>query len=166
MRRPWYQDQMNLRTIDEARRKGHADRKQAIEEADVLRKKLLAEEKIRRGIDQARQTRTELHKVLKKPGGVQDLLNQSERWHAQITSARADWQRASDLMAHAEGSLDLAWTGLLKRVSTTILPAIKPITNWHSVSKKSALTWPLWSMGNSITPKQNGRIRNSLRKPA
>src|SRR5262249_48986909 len=75
----------------------------------------LAEEAVRQALDQVRHTRAELLAVLKTPGGVHGLLNQPARWEAQLLTARADWQRARDLAATAEGALDPEWTGLLRQ---------------------------------------------------
>src|SRR5262249_25961665 len=47
-----------------------------------------------------------LHATLKKPGGVQELLNQPSRWELFLKTADAELTQAQRLMAGAEGSLD------------------------------------------------------------
>ena len=82
-----------------------------IQQAEEAQKQASAEEKVRNGLDQARKTRDELHAILKKPGGVHELLNQPARWQAKIDSARADWKRAED---HADVTGDPQWTKQVK----------------------------------------------------
>jgi tetratricopeptide (TPR) repeat protein/tRNA A-37 threonylcarbamoyl transferase component Bud32 len=76
------------------------------QQAEAARRVAATENTIRQNIDQARQAREQLHAVLKKGGGVQELLNQPLRWQAQIRVARADWQTAHDLVTTAEQTLD------------------------------------------------------------
>jgi tetratricopeptide (TPR) repeat protein/serine/threonine protein kinase len=107
----WYESQQAETARKEALAQAETDRKEALVLVETARKQAIADEKVRRGLEQARQTRAELHKVLKQPGGVQALLNQPARWQAQLKSARADWQRAND---HAEAAVGPQWTNLLK----------------------------------------------------
>jgi tetratricopeptide (TPR) repeat protein len=85
------------------------ERRQALSRAEAKRKRSLTEQAVRQGLDQAQRGHAQLLATLKKPGGVQDLLNQPARWEAQLQAARGDWRRANALAAN-EGSLapDLA----------------------------------------------------------
>jgi tetratricopeptide (TPR) repeat protein len=114
----WHQNEEARRALADAERRREEERKQALldaaearREAEALRKQALAEDKVRQSMDQARATRAELHKVLKQPNGVQELLNQPARWPSQIKAARADWQRARDA---AEGTPGRHWTAALQ----------------------------------------------------
>ena len=107
----WYEIQQAEAERKQVVADAEADRKQALADMEAARKQKIAEEKIREAVDQARKTRDELHKILKKPGGVHELLNQPERWQAQIKSARADWQRAID---NVEAAADPQWTDQVK----------------------------------------------------
>jgi eukaryotic-like serine/threonine-protein kinase len=82
----------------------------------AARRLALTEQAVRQALDQARHTRADLLAVLKTPGGVHGLLNQPARWEAQLQAARYDWQRARDLAATAEGTLDPESTDLLRQV--------------------------------------------------
>jgi tetratricopeptide (TPR) repeat protein len=73
------------------------------QQADMARKQALTEQAVRQSLDQAQDGHAKLFAALKKPGGVQELLNQPARWELQIKTAHADWQRAKALAASAEG---------------------------------------------------------------
>ncbi|MFM9969590.1 MAG: tetratricopeptide repeat protein [Burkholderiales bacterium] len=96
----------------EALAEAETQRKQVLAQAEVLRKQSIAEEKVRQALDQARKTRDELHKILKKPNGVQELLNQPAVWQAQIKNARSDWERARD---YADDTGDPHWPAEIKK---------------------------------------------------
>ena len=84
------------------------------QQSRLARQQTLAEERIRQSLDQVAHARAELHKALKKDGGVQELLTQPARWQALVNAARADWQRAKDVLAQAEDNLAPHWVSLLK----------------------------------------------------
>jgi serine/threonine-protein kinase len=86
----WYQDDQNRRATEAALRAAAEDRKFA-----------LAQQGVAKALKQAEDTRHELHKMLGKPGGVFDLLNDPARWQALIQAARGSLQRAAALLANA-----------------------------------------------------------------
>jgi serine/threonine protein kinase/tetratricopeptide (TPR) repeat protein len=60
---------------------------------------------VRHALDQAEAAVEELHEILKKPGGVFELLNRPENWHDRIKLAEATLDHARAL-AKAETDLD------------------------------------------------------------
>ena len=78
-----------------------------LHQAEVERKKDLAEAGVRQALDQAEQGRAELHAILQKPGGVFELLNDPARWKARIDSARKPHSRPG---ARPDGDCR-AWSG-------------------------------------------------------
>jgi serine/threonine-protein kinase len=86
------------------------------QQAEAARKLALTEQAVRQSLDQAQDGHAKLLASLKKPGGVQQLLNQPARWELQIQTARADWQRAQMLAANAEGSLAPGLTDRLQKL--------------------------------------------------
>src|SRR5439155_19840642 len=70
----------------------------------------LTEQSVRQAVDQAAKVRGELHALLTKPGGVQELLNQPGRWDFLIQSANSELAQARRLAARAEGSLSVELT--------------------------------------------------------
>ncbi len=87
---------------------------------EAARKQALTEQAVRQGLKQAREGHERLHADLRKPGGVQGLLNQPARWEVQLKVARADWQRAAALAAGAEGALDPALADALAELDRTL----------------------------------------------
>jgi tetratricopeptide (TPR) repeat protein len=77
---------------------------------DAARKRALTEHSIRQALERAVASRTELHSLLKKPGGVQELLNQPARWELFLKTAQGELAQARRLMAQAEGDLDAELT--------------------------------------------------------
>src|SRR5262249_36252486 len=73
---------------------GWALRDREAREQEIAResaqKLALTEQGIRQALDQANKIRGELHAVLKKPGGVQQLLNQPARWDLFLQTAQAE----------------------------------------------------------------------------
>src|SRR5262249_12372143 len=74
-------------------------------------------EGIRQALDRASGSRAELHAILKKPGGVQQLLNQPARWELFIKTAQGELAQAQRLAVRAEGSLDAEWTGAMDQLA-------------------------------------------------
>jgi serine/threonine protein kinase len=62
----------------------------------------LAERDVRKYLETADDAHTKLIEELKKPGGVQSLLNQKESWELRIQTARAAWKVAKDTAEKAE----------------------------------------------------------------
>jgi serine/threonine-protein kinase len=88
--------------------------------AEAGRKLALTELAVQQGLDQAQRGHAQLLAALKKPGGVQDLLNQPARWEAEIKAARGDWQRAHALATNAEGSLDPELAARLQKLDCVL----------------------------------------------
>jgi eukaryotic-like serine/threonine-protein kinase len=72
----------------------------------TARKLALTEEGIRQALDRGTASRADLHVILKKPGGVQQLLNQPARWKLLIKTAQGELAQARQLAVRDEGSLD------------------------------------------------------------
>ena len=79
-----------------------------------------AEQDVRQNLKQAQEAHDKLHEELKKPDGVQRLLNQRARWELQIQSARAAWQRAKDRADKAHGKLDPELAELLQKLDADL----------------------------------------------
>jgi tetratricopeptide (TPR) repeat protein/serine/threonine protein kinase len=77
---------------------------------ESARKLALTEQAIRDALDRAGKSRGDLLAVLKKQGGVQDLLNQPARWDLFLKSAQAEVVQARRLLARAEGDVDAKLT--------------------------------------------------------
>src|SRR5690606_2997823 len=76
------------------------EREIAREEA---RKLALTAQGIRHALDRAEASRGELQALLKKPGGVQEMLNQTSRWELFIKTAQGELAHARRLVVRAEG---------------------------------------------------------------
>ena len=63
------------------------------------------EQGIRQALDRGTKGGADLHAILKRPGGVQQLLNQPARWELLIKSARGELVQAQQLAVRAEGRL-------------------------------------------------------------
>jgi serine/threonine protein kinase/Tfp pilus assembly protein PilF len=87
----WYHDEQNRLAADEALRQAELERRRAVAEAAI-----------REALDQAEASHEGLHAILRKPGGVFDLLNQPDRWQAQTQATAAAIDRAQALLANAE----------------------------------------------------------------
>jgi serine/threonine protein kinase/tetratricopeptide (TPR) repeat protein len=83
---------------------------------ETARKLALTEEGIRQALDRASTSRAELQAILKKPGGVQQLLNQPARWELFIKTAQAELAQARRLAVRAEGSFDAESTQAMDRL--------------------------------------------------
>jgi tetratricopeptide (TPR) repeat protein len=92
------------------------EREDLLRQAEIARKLGTAEQDVRQNLKQAEEAHVKLLEELKKPGGVQGLLNQRSRWELQIKTARAAWQRAKGRADNAEGSLDSELANLLKKL--------------------------------------------------
>src|SRR5262249_56521916 len=88
---------------------------------ETARKLTLTKEGIRQALDRASRSRAELHAILKKPGGVQLLLNQPARWELLIRTAQGELAQAQRLAARAEGSLDAEWTGAMDELAQQLI---------------------------------------------
>lgn len=73
---------------------------------ETARKLALTEDGIRQALERGTKSRAELHAILKKPGGVQQLLNQPARWELLIKTALGEIAQARQLAVRAGGSLD------------------------------------------------------------
>src|SRR4029079_17378626 len=73
---------------------------------DQTKKLALTEEGIRQALDRGIKSGDELHSLLKKPGGVQLLLNEPARWELFIKTAQGELAQAQLLAVRAEGALD------------------------------------------------------------
>ena len=76
----------------------------------------LTEQGIRQALDRGTKSSADLHAILKKPGGVQQLLNQPARWELLIKTARGELAQARRLAVRTEGSLDAEWTQAMNRL--------------------------------------------------
>jgi tetratricopeptide (TPR) repeat protein/serine/threonine protein kinase len=73
---------------------------------EAARKLALTEEGIRQALDRGTNNRAELHALLKKPGGVQQLLNQPARWELFLKTAQGELAHARRLAVRAEADVD------------------------------------------------------------
>jgi serine/threonine protein kinase/tetratricopeptide (TPR) repeat protein len=89
---------------------GWATRNRAAREQEIAqetaRKFALTEEGIRQSLNRGTASRADLHAILKRPGGVQELLNQPARWELLIKTAQGELAQARRLADRAEGDLD------------------------------------------------------------
>jgi serine/threonine protein kinase/tetratricopeptide (TPR) repeat protein len=83
---------------------------------ESARKLALTEEGICQALDRGSKSRAELHAILKKPGGVQQLLNQPARWELLIKTGQGELTQAQQLAVRAEGSLDAEWTQAMDKL--------------------------------------------------
>src|SRR5262249_26106668 len=83
---------------------------------ESARKLALTEQGIRGALDRADKSHGALHAVLKKQGGVQELLNQPARWELFRMTARGELAHARRLLARAEGDVDAELTRGLDRL--------------------------------------------------
>src|SRR5205807_9482430 len=88
---------------------GWAVRDRESREQDLARKAerdlALTEQGVRQALEPVARIRGELHAVLTKPGGVQELLNQPGRWNFLIQSAQSELAQARRSATRADGSL-------------------------------------------------------------
>ena len=73
---------------------------------ETARKLALTEQGIRQALDRGTARRAELHAILKRPGGAQQLLNQAARWELLIKTAQGELAQARQLATRAEGNVD------------------------------------------------------------
>ena len=73
---------------------------------ETARRLALTEQGIRQALDRGTKSSADLHAILKKPGGVQQLLNQPARWELLIKTAQGELAQARRLAVRAEGELD------------------------------------------------------------
>jgi serine/threonine protein kinase/tetratricopeptide (TPR) repeat protein len=92
---------------------GWAIRDRAARKQEEARKLTLTEQGIRQALDRTTRYRGELQSLLRKRGGVQDLLNQAARWELLIRTAQAELEQARRLTARAEGAVDAELTRAL-----------------------------------------------------
>jgi tetratricopeptide (TPR) repeat protein/serine/threonine protein kinase len=103
---------------------GWAVRDRQVHEQELARKAerdlALAEQGVRQAIEQAAKIRGELHAVLTKPGGVQELLNQPGRWNFLIQSAQSELAQARRSMARTETPLSTELTQSLHKLEEQV----------------------------------------------
>jgi eukaryotic-like serine/threonine-protein kinase len=73
---------------------------------ETARRLALTEQGIRQALERGTQSGADLHAILKKPGGVQQLLNQPARWELLIKTAHGELAQVQQLSVRAEGRLD------------------------------------------------------------
>ncbi len=99
---------------------GWAVRDREAREQDLARKAerdlALIDQGVRQAVEQAAKIRGELHAVLAKPGGVQELLNQPGRWSFLIQSAQSELAQARRSTARAETRLSAESTQALHKL--------------------------------------------------
>ena len=99
---------------------GWAVRDREAREQELARKAerdlALTEQGVRQAVEQAAKIRGELHAVLTKPGGVQELLNQPGRWNFLIQSAQSELAQARRSTARAETRLSAELTQALHKL--------------------------------------------------
>ena len=99
---------------------GWAVRDRDARDQDLARKAerdlALTEQGVRQAVEQAAKIRGELHAVLTKPGGVQELLNQPGRWNFLIQSAQSELAQARRSSARAETRLNAELTQALHKL--------------------------------------------------
>jgi tetratricopeptide (TPR) repeat protein len=79
---------------------------EALREAEALRQHDLTVASIGNALAQAESSCHELHKILRRKGGVFDLLNQPDKWQAHLQSARAALDQAKALLARGGDGID------------------------------------------------------------
>src|SRR5262249_6797703 len=94
--------------------RARADREQEIAR-ETARKLALTEERIRQAPGRGAKSRAELHVTLRKPGGVQQLLNQPARRELSI-KAQGELAQARQLAGRAEGRLDAELTQAMDKL--------------------------------------------------
>jgi eukaryotic-like serine/threonine-protein kinase len=87
---------------------------------ETARRLALTEQGIRQALDRGTKSSADLHAILKKPGGVQQLLNQPARWELSIKIARAELAQARGLAVRTEGSLDAEWAQAMDKLKQQI----------------------------------------------
>jgi serine/threonine protein kinase/Tfp pilus assembly protein PilF len=75
-------------------------------QAEAAGRRALAEAGVRQALEQAKKIRGELHEILKRQGGVQELLNKPVHWEAYIKTAKSELDRARGLADNAGETLD------------------------------------------------------------
>jgi eukaryotic-like serine/threonine-protein kinase len=83
---------------------------------ETARKLALTEQGIRQALDRGATSRAELHAILKKPGGVQQLLNQPARWELFLKTAQGELAQARQLAVRAETRLDTESTQAMDKL--------------------------------------------------
>ena len=83
---------------------------------ETARRLALTEQGIRQALDRGTKSSADLHAILKKPGGVQQLLNQPARWELSIKTAQGELAQARQLAVRTEGSLDAESTQAMNRL--------------------------------------------------
>jgi tetratricopeptide (TPR) repeat protein/tRNA A-37 threonylcarbamoyl transferase component Bud32 len=76
----------------------------------------LAEAGARQALEQAKKIRGELHEILKRQGGVQELLNKPVHWEAYVKTAKSELDRARGLADNAGATLDPEITRLINKL--------------------------------------------------
>jgi eukaryotic-like serine/threonine-protein kinase len=87
---------------------------------ETARRLALTEQGIRQSLDRGTKNGADLHAILKKPGGVQHLLNQPARWELLIKSARGELAQARGLAVRTDADLDAAWAKAMDKLEQEI----------------------------------------------
>ena len=82
------------------------EREALLRQTEIDHKQTLAEQGVRQAVARAKNIRAELHEILKKRGGVHELINKPVDWQAYIKTAKSQIERARSLAANADESLD------------------------------------------------------------
>jgi len=81
----------------------------------------LTEEGIRQALDRGAKSGADLHAILRKPGGVQQLLNQPARWELFIKTAQGELAQARRLATRAEGRLGAGTSQAMNRLDQQLM---------------------------------------------
>jgi serine/threonine protein kinase/tetratricopeptide (TPR) repeat protein len=82
----------------------------------AARELALTEQGIRQALDRGAESSADLHAILRKPGGVQQQLNQPARWELSLATARGELAQARQLASRAAGRLDAGYARDMDRL--------------------------------------------------
>jgi tetratricopeptide (TPR) repeat protein len=85
-------------------------------QAEAAGKRAITEQQAGQALAQVATMRAQLRTVLRKPGGVQQLLNQPGRWEVHLKAARAELTRARAIVASADVSVASELTDRMRKV--------------------------------------------------
>jgi tetratricopeptide (TPR) repeat protein/tRNA A-37 threonylcarbamoyl transferase component Bud32 len=95
---------------------GWAWRDRAARAHEIAQEEALTEQLIRQSLDRTAASRAELHRQLKRPGGVQELLNQPARWELFLKTAAGELAQARTLALRIEKSHDARFTSAMVKL--------------------------------------------------
>jgi eukaryotic-like serine/threonine-protein kinase len=87
---------------------------------ETARRLAVTEQGIRQALDRGTKSSADLHTILKKSGGVQQLLNQPARWELLIKTAQGELAQAQQSAVRTEGRLDAESTQEMNRLEQQI----------------------------------------------